>query len=182
VGGNGAGKSTYYEQFLEPLGLPFVNADILAKHAYPDDPEARSLDASKLAEKMREDLLLTGQSFVFETVYSHPSKIDYIAKAKALGYCVIMIMVHLETVEQNKSRVALRVAEGGHSVPDDKIISRIPRMLEHVKGSVSLCDNVQAYDNSSRDNPFQLMFSIRSGTVETVADPLPSWAAHILTD
>ncbi len=29
VGGNGAGKSTYYRLALEPLGLPYVNADVL---------------------------------------------------------------------------------------------------------------------------------------------------------
>ena len=35
VGGNGAGKSTFYRLVLEPLGLPFVNADRLAKLVYP---------------------------------------------------------------------------------------------------------------------------------------------------
>ncbi|MEA3643971.1 MAG: AAA family ATPase [Lamprobacter sp.] len=49
VGGNGAGKSTFYRLYLEPLGLPFVNADILARIVYPDAPEAHSYDAAKLA-------------------------------------------------------------------------------------------------------------------------------------
>ena len=42
VGGNGAGKSTFYRLALEPLGLPFVNADVLAGVVFPDDPEAHS--------------------------------------------------------------------------------------------------------------------------------------------
>ena len=59
VGGNGVGKSTFYKHYLEPMGLPFVNADILAKMAYTDAPEAHSYDAAKLAEQMRGELILT---------------------------------------------------------------------------------------------------------------------------
>ena len=70
VGGNGAGKSTFYSLYLQPLGLAFINADILAKSVYPEDPENHSYDAARLAESMRERLLLSGQSFCFETVYS----------------------------------------------------------------------------------------------------------------
>ena len=57
VGGNGAGKSTFHRLFLAAL----------------------------LAEQQRESLLLRGFSFCFETVYSHPSKVDFVARAKALG-------------------------------------------------------------------------------------------------
>jgi len=42
VGGNGAGKSTFYRLMLQPLGLPFVNADLLARAAFTD-PRSISL-------------------------------------------------------------------------------------------------------------------------------------------
>ena len=82
-GGNGAGKSTFYRTQLEPRGLNFVNADILARHLFPDAPEAHSYTAAKVAEEMRNRLLEEGRSFCFETVFSHPSKIDFLARAKA---------------------------------------------------------------------------------------------------
>jgi predicted ABC-type ATPase len=63
VGGNGAGKSTFHRLYLQPLGLPFVNADLLAKIAYPDAPEEHSYDAAKLAEAQRQQLLLKGVGF-----------------------------------------------------------------------------------------------------------------------
>ncbi|MBU0499368.1 MAG: AAA family ATPase [Gammaproteobacteria bacterium] len=182
VGGNGAGKSTFYKNYLEPLGLPFVNADILARIVYPDAPEEHSYDAAKLAEQMRRELLLSGASFCFETVYSHPSKIDFVAHAKALGYEVIMVVIHLQFAELNQARVAERVSEGGHSVPDEKVSSRIPRTLQHVKTSISLCDRVQVYDNSFEDNPFKPVFSVRNGTVERHSNPLPDWAEELLSD
>ncbi|MFW6730679.1 MAG: hypothetical protein ACODUE_02930 [Synechococcus sp.] len=40
VGGNGAGKSTFYRLMLQPLGLPFVNADLLARAAFAEDPRS----------------------------------------------------------------------------------------------------------------------------------------------
>ena len=54
AGGNGSGKSTFYRTRLKPLGLPFINADIIAKTQFPDDPESHSYDAAQLAEEMRQ--------------------------------------------------------------------------------------------------------------------------------
>ena len=127
VGGNGAGKSTFYRLVLEPLGLPFVNADRLAQLVYPDAAQERSYEADLLAEQQRNTLVLSGASFCFETVYSHPSKIDFTARAKALGYYVIMVAIHLEQAELNAARVVQRVREGGHNVPTEKLLTRIPR-------------------------------------------------------
>lgn len=182
VGGNGAGKSSFYRLVLEPLGLPFVNADRLARIVYPEAPEARSYEAALLAEQQRNTLLLSGASFCFETVYSHPSKIDFTARAKAIGYTVIMVVIHLEHAELNAARVAQRVNEGGHDVPTEKLIQRIPRMLAQVKASIPLCDEVRVLDNSSADNPFQPVMTIQGGKVEIHQHPLPSWAAQMLND
>lgn len=182
VGGNGAGKSTFFRLFLEPVGLPFVNADRLAQLVYPDAPEARSYEAARLATQQRENLLLQGVSFCFATVFSHPSKIDFIARAKTLGYQVVMVMIHLECPELNQARIAARVSEGGHQVPANKVISRIPRMLQQVKTSIPLCDVVQAYDNSSADDPFQPVFSISHGGVVLQRADLPAWAELLLAE
>jgi predicted ABC-type ATPase len=185
VGGNGAGKSTFYRLVLEPLGLPFVNADRLASLVYPEAPEEHSYQAAQLAEQQRNNLLLSGTSFCFETVYSHPSKIDFAARAKALGYGVIMVVIHLEQAGLNAARVAQRVSEGGHSVPtanlpNEEVISRIPRMLAQVKASIPLCDQVRILDNSSAEDPFRPVVTIRNGGVEQHLDPLPGWAAELL--
>lgn len=150
--------------------------------AYPEAPEAHSYDAAKLAEQMRSNLLKSGSSFCFETVYSHPSKIDFIAQAKALGYEVIMVMIHLQSSDLNQARVAERVTEGGHSVPDDKVISRIPRTLKNIRASIPLCDRVQVYDNSYVNDPFILMFNIIDGVVSRKMNPLPEWAEELLSE
>ena len=50
---------------------------------------------------------------MFETVFSHPSKIDFLAQAKSLGYEVVLVYIHLTNDELNQARVAQRVSEGG---------------------------------------------------------------------
>jgi len=182
VGGNGAGKSTFYRLALEPFGLPFVNADQLARFAFPDDPEAHSYEAAMLAEGLRHQLLGDGLSFCFETVYSHPSKIDFVARAKALGYQIIMVFIHLESTGLNQARVAMRVHEGGHDVPPEKVISRIPRLLQHVHASIPLVDVLRVYDNSSALDPFQPVLTISQGALQLHQDPLPTWAAALIAD
>ena len=180
VGGHGAGKSTFYRLVLEPLGLSFVNADRLARLVYPEAPEEHSYQAAKLAEQQRNNLLSSGASFCFETVYSHPSKIDFAARAKTLGYEVIMVVIHLVSAELNVARVAQRIDEGGHSVPTEKLIQRIPRMLENVRTSIPLCDQVRVLDNSSAEDPFRPILTIRHGSVALHQEPLPNWAKGLL--
>ncbi len=182
VGGNGAGKSTFYRQFLASTGLPFINADVLAKELDAEQPEAASYKAAKLAERLRLDLLRAGTSFCFETVFSHPSKIDFLASAKSAGYEIILIYVHLQSDQLNQARVAQRVAEGGHTVPSEKIISRIPRTMQYVSDALALADTVQLYDNSSHDEPFASVVSINRGELKMQKQPLPDWAKMILVN
>lgn len=182
VGGNGAGKSTFYDKLLSDQGLPFIKVDKIAKEYFPDDPEGNSYKAAKLAETIREEQMRNGNSFCFETVFSHPSKIDFLGKAISLSYEIILIFIHVSSTQLNKARVAQRVVEGGHSVPDDKIESRIPRTLNNVKNAIPLCNEVHAFDNSRLDTPFLPVLSIVDGITEEHIDPLPIWASELISN
>lgn len=180
VGGNGAGKSTFYRKYLEPRGMPFVNADLLAKQVFPDDPEGNSYEAAQLATQMREQLLIEGANFCFETVFSHPSKIDFVAKAKAFGYQVVLVFIHVDNLALNKARISQRVEEGGHFVPDEKVETRIPRALQNIRSVLPLCDHVRMLDNSSSDDPFKQVVTIKNQTITEHKPPLPDWAKALL--
>jgi len=182
TGGNGAGKSTFYEQFLAPTGMLFINADIIAKQLNSEKTETVSYHAAILAGKLREKLLQIENSFCFETVFSHPSKIDFLAKAKSLNYEIILVYVHLQTDELNQARVAQRVKHGGHNVPVDKIISRIPRTMRYVREALSLVDITKFYDNSSHDNPFSSVALLTNGQLQKQQKILPDWAKKMLVD
>jgi predicted ABC-type ATPase len=184
AGGNGAGKSTYYERYLAPRGLPFVNADLLARKIAPGAPEAASYEASRMAAVLRDSLLDQGSSFCFETVFSHSSKIDFIANAVAHRYQVVLVFIHLVSPDLNVARVAQRVAEGGHNVPEEKVLSRIPRTMQHISTALHLADRTLVYDNSKTDRPYQLVAEVRDAgkTLTVHHNPLPEWANEILVD
>ncbi|HUT78723.1 MAG TPA: AAA family ATPase [Polyangia bacterium] len=179
AGGNGAGKSTFYRFFLKPRGIALVNADDIARALRPDAPEGASYDAATDAEILRGRLIESGASFCFETVFSHPSKIDFIARARALGYRVILVFFHLGDAALNLARISQRVAAGGHDVPDDKVRARLPRTLANVKAALPLFDEVILVDNSSADDPFRVVARIAGGTVR--ADrAAPVWVLSLI--
>lgn len=181
TGGNGAGKSTFYRLFLEPRGMVFINADNIARDLSPDSPEEASYRAAQLAEIIRYELLQEGATFCYETVFSHPSKIDFIADARALGYQVILVFIHLGCSELNKARVAQRVGEGGHAVPEIKIESRIPRTLGNVRRALALANEAHIIDNSSLQQPFVRIARLREGMLERY-QPFDGWAEELLSD
>lgn len=182
VGGNGSGKSTFFEQFLKSLGIQFVNEDQIAKNISAKEPENVSYQAARIAENIRAAYLRSGLSFCFETVFSHPSKIDFMAEAKAFDYEIIMVFIHLDNNQLNQSRVNQRVSEGGHNVPSEKITSRIPRTLANVKKALPLADMIYILDNSLKSDPYQRVATIKNGRLNLYINPIPDWASVVLSD
>ena len=115
-------------------------------------------------------------------MYSHPSKVDFTARAKARGYTIILVLIHLDDPMLNQARIAQRTAEGGHDVTPEKVISRIPRTLSHVKASLPLCDEVHLLDNASAEQPFRPVLTIRQGVDERHQQTLPAWAAAVISE
>jgi predicted ABC-type ATPase len=125
VGPNGAGKSTFIAFTLAPL-LPrslLVNADEIAKQRWPADPLGHAYDAARIAAATRAKLIQTGLSFIAETVFSHPSKLDLLRSAHDAGYHVALHVVMIPE-DLAVERVKRRVRHGGHDVPEDKIRER----------------------------------------------------------
>lgn len=74
----------------------------------------------------------------------------------------------LFVVELSQARIATRVSEGVHNVnvPAEKVISRIPLLLDQQRASISLLDVLRVMDNASALNPFQTVHIIRDGRVD----------------
>lgn len=180
VGANGSGKSTFYHLYLRPKGLAFLNADLIAKELWPNDPELHSYEAMRLVEKSREEALRHGRSFCFETVFSHPSKVDFIHQAKQLGYIIHLYYFHLTQPDLNVLRVSQRTTEGGHSVPEEKIRSRIPRTLANLKAVIPCVDKLVLLDNSRYDDPYRVQAVLNRGSISQRSTHIETWAKDIL--
>ncbi len=123
--------------------------------------------------------MLERRSFCFETVFSHPSKVEFLDKAKQAGYEITLVFIHVELAELNKRRVEHRVKHGGHNVPEDKIVSRIPRTIENVKAALKRVDFLYVFDNSSAEMPHRFLLKFEQGQLTQQKQPLPTWATDI---
>jgi predicted ABC-type ATPase len=152
VGPNGSGKTTFVEQRLIPLlpGSVFVNADVIAKQRWPEAPEKHSYEAAKIAATIRDALVTQGESFIAETVFSHSSKLEFLDRARRAGYVVVLHVV-MVPVDLSIARVAVRVTEGGHDVPENKIRERFDRLWPLVSEAIRRSDHATVYDNSAPD-------------------------------
>ena len=174
IGPNGAGKSTLVGLTLAPLlpGSAFVNADEIARQRWPDDPVANSYAAAGIAADTRAALIEAGRSFIAETVFSHPSKLELIGSAQAAGYTVV---VHAVLIPEDLAvqRVAHRVRAGGHSVPETKIRSRHQRLGPLLAAAIATADSASVYDNSRIGGP-RILAQFSAGLLIGAAD-WPDW-------
>ena len=138
------------------------------------DADIHSYTASILAAFIRMNLLATSQTFSFETVMSHASKVDFLQRAKAQQFKTYLYYVCTDSPDSNVARVNQRVAKGGHPVPEDKIVSRYYRSLELLKSAVNATNRSYIFDNSGSD--YRLVLEVANGNDITIHDPnIPSW-------
>ena len=150
-GCNGAGKTTASYSVLPKMldCLEFVNADEIAKGLSPFNPESVAIEAGRLMLQRIKDLLAKDETFAIETTLATKSYINLVRRAQAKGYQVIVLFFWLRTPELALQRVAERVANGGHNIPDDIVrrryvvgISNLFRMF------IPEVDFWNIYDNS----------------------------------
>jgi predicted ABC-type ATPase len=153
AGSNGAGKSTFFHAHLAGAGLRFINADDLAAEMRLGPYEAAGLAAS-----LRASLLEQGESFVFETVLSDPvgAKVAELEEAGRRGIHVVMMFIRIDSPDTSRQRVAMRVLQGGHDVPDEKLESRFHRTLANLEWAIKTLPLVVVFDNTDLARPFRL--------------------------
>ena len=160
AGSNGAGKSTFYESFLADAGLRFINADVLSASL-----EVSAYEAAELAASIRAALVKQRESFVFETVLSDPvgEKVEQLVSHAVLGYTVVVIFIRIDNAEESIKRVAMRVSQGGHDVPDDKLRARFERTQANLKRAIECLPHVLVYSNHDLAKPYQFVELYENG-------------------
>lgn len=172
AGANGAGKSTFYHAHLRPAGLRFVNADILAREL-----NLASYAAAEMANLLRRELIMQRESFIFETVFSDPvgDKLTFLKDAAAAGYTVVLCFIGISGPEVSEERVAMRVSQGGHDVPTEKLQTRYPRILANLKAALREIPHVWIFDNDDLRVPFRLVAVYEDGRAVQLLKPVPRW-------
>jgi len=152
-----------------------VNADLIERERWPSQIGRHSYRAGRLAAERREALVAARVSFVTETVFSHPSKLELIDRARGAGFVVVLYHVHVSTPELAAARVRTRVSEGGHDVPFETIAARYPRTLAMMKKAVGLADRAYVFDNSRLGRGFTHVLTFEAGRVQRLGSRVPAW-------
>ena len=133
AGPNGAGKTTFAREFLpNEAGCPvFVNADLIAAGLAPFAPEGAAIPAARLMLQELARHFAARTSFAFETTLSGRGYLRLIDQWQAAGYRVKLIFLHLDCPEEAIARVAQRVRQGGHGIPEQVIRRRFAAGLHN---------------------------------------------------
>jgi predicted ABC-type ATPase len=151
AGPNGAGKTTFARDFLpaEAQTLRFINADLIAAGLAPFNPETASFKAGRLMLEEIDECVDAGHSFAFETTLSGLAYLKKIAVWQHLGYQVKLWFLSLPNQDIAVSRVARRVLQGGHNIPEDVIRRRFKAGLANFHERYSkVVDSWAFYDSS----------------------------------
>ena len=150
AGPNGAGKTTFARSFLpEEAQCPrFINADLIAAGLSPFAPETAVMKAGRLMLKEIAECVRRGESFAFETTLSGLSYAARIRQWRELGYHVSLYFLALPSAETAIARVAERVRQGGHDIPEAVIRRRFAAGLRNLENAYkSEVDTWAKYDN-----------------------------------
>lgn len=177
AGPNGAGKTTFYHSFLRESGLRFLNADDIAGQM-----ELEPYEAAGLAGALRQELTRQRESFVFETVFSDPvgDKLAFLSQAAKTGYSVVLCYIGVSSAEISAERVAMRVSQGGHDVPMDKLTGRFPRTLANLQAAAKELPLVLLFDNDDLGNPCRKVAEFQRGGRTFLGKPVPRWLKPLL--
>ena len=140
---------------------------------------AQFLGLRIVAEALQANIVAR-QSVITETVFASEAIIRLMRQASDLGFKVIVYFVALPDVETAIRRVALRVAKGGHNVPEADIRRRWPRAHENLGRAVTVADEVSVFANEGRGRPIRLVARALQGSIVLLKSDAPPAVTAVL--
>lgn len=177
AGPNGAGKTTFFEAHLKSSGLRFLNADAMAREL-----EVAAYDAARMITALRTELVNQRESFIFETVFSDPvgDKLSFLKHSVQAGYAVVLCFIGIADADASEQRVSMRVSQGGHDVPPEKLVERFPRTFANLATAIRELPCVLVFDNDDLRASFRHVATYADGQPVPLNVPVPSWFKRLL--
>ncbi len=177
-------KQSEWREFWTKHGLkekaPLLHGSRIEKNTLLFNDKPKSYEAAILSDFLRHQLLETEQTFSFETVFSHPSKLEFIKKANARNYKCYLYFAAVSSPEISVDRVQQRKLQGGHGVPEDKIRKRYFLTLQNLLPAMRLSYRAYLFDNS------QTMKLVAEMTTDKMLRPasehIPIWLEENVID
>ncbi len=194
IGGcNGAGKSSY-SKAITSKKHPSFDYDKVYLKEYNSllDSDLRDVIAHNISrgilEKSIDNAILVRDNFAYETNFNS-SPLYWPEKFKSSGYSLRLVYFCLNSINEAKRRVQIRVENGGHFVPETEIRERYFFGYEHLNKCWSFFDEVYIFDTSSYKEEPKFLFSILNGSVDQfnsfpnyLKDLIPTIWNHFFVD
>lgn len=185
IGGpNGSGKSSILRFVTGQENATYICADEIAKElraaGYTGTEERLAKKAAELAVGKVIECIQHKKPFLYETVMSHPSKVQLMKTATHSGMTSHLAFVALSDPTVNVDRVAERVSQGGHDVPTEKIVTRYERTLGYLPDAMKAVRSGEVWDNTTEPVRFARIDNSRQ--VITVERKVPEWAVPALQE
>ena len=170
AGPNGAGKSTVVEfLYLNRSIADCVNADVIAKGMAANGEGSSDILAGRILLQVVHDALARRVSVAFESTMSGISWRKLIKDSQSMGYDVTICFVAVESEQISIARVAKRVLEGGHDIPEETIKRRYKKSMSLGLGEYrALADFWYFFDNSN--SSAKLVAAREKGCSEVIVD------------
>ena len=172
AGPNGSGKTTFAEKFLPNYAecFEFINADMIAKGLSPFTPSRVAVKAGKILLEQIADCFRRKADFAFETTLAGKAYVNLFKKMKQNGYELHLVFLWLPAVKLALARIADRVRNGGHDIPERDVRRRFARGLKNLFHSYgALFDTWSVFDNST-GSPEQV-FRVEQGVITVHNQP-----------
>jgi predicted ABC-type ATPase len=174
IGSNGSGKSTL-RNYLNLSDIQTnIDPDALNRIYKEKYPQNYQLESAKQALKMYSYALDNDLNVCLESTLSGHGTVNRIIDAKKRGYYVIGYFVGLDCVDLNIKRIAMRVANGGHHIPDDIVVKRYVESITNIQKVKDSFDIIYFLDNS--DTNYKIQFNYINGSYNMCAKTLAPWA------
>lgn len=157
-----------------------LKSNVIVKANQGIDTMFNSYHFAIIADFIRYVLIQNKQSFSFETVFSHPSKLDLIDFAHQNNYKVYLYFIGTETPIMNLERVKDRVKKGGHAVEADKVEKRYFLTMELLAEMIKKADETYLWDNSGLKHKF--IGKLKDGYAEFEQFSVPGWVKSYILD
>lgn len=119
---------------------------------------------------------------VFETVFSDPvgDKLAFLKEAAASGYTVVLLYIGIAGPRVSEERIAMRVSQGGHDVPAEKLKPRYSRSLANLRAAIRELPHVLVFSNDDLGVPFRRIAVFERGRLLKSARSVPRWFKPLL--
>jgi predicted ABC-type ATPase len=131
---------------------------------------------------LRTELVNQRESFIFETVFSDPvgDKLGFLKQSAQSGYAVVLCFVGIADADTSEQRVSMRVSQGGHDVPAEKLVERFPRTLANLAAAIRELPCALVFDNDDLRAPFRHVATSADGQPVQLNALVPSWLKRLL--